>query len=225
MKRIASSTTMAELSPSNRSGGPAVARQGRVQLEEVVVRQPLVEAHCAGTERRAGLDGADVPLAEVAGRVAGVAQHVRDGDLLRPHRPVGRERPVAHRVPPGEHAAAEWASTTGAPRRSGPCAGPRGGHPVEHRRLQELVPVVAGLLPAVVVAHQQDEVRGFFRVERRRPGSSSDVTRNAAAMHVRTKPGTSRVFFIAFRSLNRPAAARAAPRCRATCRIACRADR
>ena len=33
-----------------------------------------------------------------------------------------------------------------------------GGDLIEHRRLHVRVPVVAGLLPAVIVAHEQDDV-------------------------------------------------------------------
>ena len=147
-------------------GRPAVARQRRVQLEEIVVRQPLVEAHRPRIEGRARLHRADVPLAEVAGGVAGLAQQVGDGDLLRAHRPVGGEGAVAHRMTPRQHAPAGGRARR-VPRVEPVQPQARGGHGVEDRGLQVGVPVVAGLLPAVVVAHQEDDVRAVGGPRRR----------------------------------------------------------
>ena len=135
----------------------AVARERRIQLEEVVVRQPLVESHRAGVGRRGRLHRADVPLAEMPAVVAGLGEQVGDGDLLRPQRPTRREGAHAVRVASGQEAAAGRRAT----RMRGvealePQAG--GGHLVEHRRLEMRMAVVAGLLPAVVVAHQEDDV-------------------------------------------------------------------
>ena len=139
-------------------GRAAVAGERRIQLEEVVVRDPLVKSHRAGIDGRCGLDRADMPLAEVTAAIAGLSQDVRDRDLLRPERPAGGEGAIAVRMASGEEAAARRRAT----RMRGveaiePQAG--GGDLIEHRRLDVRMAVVAGLLPAVIVAHEQDDVR------------------------------------------------------------------
>ena len=83
MKRIASLTTISELSPLINFGRAAVARERRIQLEEVVVRNPFVKSHRAGVGGRTGFDRADMPFAKVAAAVAGLTEKVRDRDFLR----------------------------------------------------------------------------------------------------------------------------------------------
>ena len=141
--------------------GLAVARKGRIQLEEIVVRHPLVKSHRAGVEGRTGLDRANMPFAEMAATVAGPAQNVSDRDLLRPHRPAGSERAHPVGMPSGKKAGARRRTT----RMAGiKCVKPQpgGGHFIEYGRLDVRMAVVAGLLPAVIVAHQQDDVGELF---------------------------------------------------------------
>src|SRR4029434_4448727 len=90
--------------------------------------------------------------------VARLAHDVRDGDLFRAERPSRRERAVAVRVSSREEAAAR--------RRAARVCGVKAFHPktcrghlVEHGRFDVGMAVVAGLLPAVVVAHQKNDIR------------------------------------------------------------------
>jgi hypothetical protein len=78
---MASRTTTSDPSPWKTSGGPPLRERG-IQLEEIVVRQPLVKAERARAGRRRSFDRADVPLAEMPALVAGLAQQLRDRDLL-----------------------------------------------------------------------------------------------------------------------------------------------
>src|SRR5690606_32164611 len=130
-------------------GGPAVAREGRVQLEEVVVREVVVKAHLPRAGGRVGLHRPDVPLAEVPADVARLAQDVGDGDLLGPEGPAGGERAAAVGVPAGQYAGPRGRAA-GVGGVEAIQAEPAGRHFVQHRRLQVRVAVVAGLLPAVV---------------------------------------------------------------------------
>ncbi len=122
-----------------------------------------------------------MPLAEMACGVAGFAQQMRDGDLLRAHGPVGGERAVAIRMAPRQHTAAGGRARRV---RRVKTIQPQsvGGHLVEDRRLQMRVSVIARLLPAMVVAHQQDDVRALRRLRRSQQEKRSRETRQNEAV-------------------------------------------
>jgi hypothetical protein len=135
-----------------------VAAERWVHLEEIVVRQVLVETHAPGIEGRFLLHRADMPLAEMRRAVARPLENMTDRDFLRPRRPVRRKRPGTIRVPTGEHARARRRAhrrrrvETIQPQR-------RARHLIEHRRLDVRVAVVAGFTPPLIIGHQQNDIR------------------------------------------------------------------
>ena len=60
--------------------------------------------HRAGAGGRFGFDRSDVPFAEMAAAIAGLAEELRDRDFFGAERPAGREGPHAVRVPAGQEA-------------------------------------------------------------------------------------------------------------------------
>ena len=136
----------------------SVMAEERAVLVKVRTRKPFVEPAVAGAGRAVGTHRADVPLAEVRGRVAYLLERLGDGDLLRPQGVAPREAAEAVRVAPSHHAAAS--RRTNRSRRVEsiePQAGPR--HLIHHRRLEHRMPVVAGVTPALVVGHAENKVR------------------------------------------------------------------
>src|SRR5690606_29396955 len=57
-------------------GIATIPRERRVELKEIVVREPFVESHLAGVGGRFGLHRPDMPLAKVAAMVAGLTQNM-----------------------------------------------------------------------------------------------------------------------------------------------------
>ena len=98
----------------------AVAAEHRIEVEEIVGGNPFVETQLAGRKRVAGEDGAaghrggvpvavlavEMPFAEVARRVAGRLQDLRDRQFLRADRRAGVKGAHAMRMPPGHDAGA-----------------------------------------------------------------------------------------------------------------------
>ena len=136
---------------------PVVAEE-RAVLVKIRTRKPVVEPAVARAGRAVGAHRADVPLAKMRRRVAGFFERLGDGDLLRPQRVAPREAAEAVRVAPGHHAAA--CRRTDGRRRVEPIepqAGSR--HLIHHRRLEDRMSVVAGVTPALIVGHAENEVR------------------------------------------------------------------
>ncbi len=80
-----------------------------------------------------------------------------DGDFLRTNGPTGREGSVAVRMASGENAAPCWRAR-GVGGVKAIHAEPGGGHLVEDGRLKVRVSIVAGFFPAVIIAHEENDV-------------------------------------------------------------------
>ena len=136
---------------------PVVAEE-RAVLVKIRTRKPVVEPAVARAGRAVGAHRADVPLAKMRRRVAGFFERLGDGDLLRPQRVAPREAAEAVRVAPGHHAPA--CRRTNRCRRVEAIESQTGSrHLIHHRRLEHRMPVVAGVTPALVVGHAENEVR------------------------------------------------------------------
>src|SRR5438093_8236588 len=99
-----------------------------------------------------------MPFAKVTALVACLPQDVRNGDFLRAERPARRERAVAVGMPSrGKAAACRRATRVRSVKAVHPQTGR--GYFVEHGRFDMRSAVVAGLLPAVIVAHEEHNVR------------------------------------------------------------------
>src|SRR5262245_26120708 len=89
--------------------------------------------------------------------IARLIQDVRDGDLFRTDRPTGGKRAESIGMTPGEEAAARGrAVRMGRMETIKPQS--RGSHFIEHRCLHMRMAVVAGLFPAMIVAHHEYKV-------------------------------------------------------------------
>ena len=142
----------------------AARRHQRIEIEEVRHRNPFVEAERAGAarivgqDRRAGpAEAVEMPFAEMAGHVARRLQRLGDRLLLQPQRVAVAEHARAIVRAAGQHA--------GPRRRTDRAAGvepleaqPVGRHRVEVRRLEHRMIAIAGLPPAHVVGHDEDDV-------------------------------------------------------------------
>jgi hypothetical protein len=143
-------------------GRSAVAGEGGIQLEEVVVGKAFVETHRERAHRRLLLHRADVPLPEMPAAITGLRRKMSDRDLFGTKGPARRE---------GAHARGMTAGEETRPRRRTTRMGrvkpiepqSRRCHLVEDRGFDVGMSVVAGLLPAMVVAHHEDEVGERFR--------------------------------------------------------------
>ena len=87
-------------------GWAAVAGEGRVEFEEVVVREPFVEAHGARVGGRIGFDSSDVPFTEVSAVVTGLVEQVCDGDFFGAKGPTGSKGAHAVGMTSGQEAGA-----------------------------------------------------------------------------------------------------------------------
>ncbi len=183
-------------------GRAAVAGEGGVELKKVVVREPLVEAHGTGAGGGAGLDRADMPFAKMTALITRLAEDLSAGDFLRTKGPAGSEGAHAVRVP----ASQEAGPGGGAARMRGvetvqPQAG--GGHLVEDRSTDVRMAVVTRLLPAVVIAHHQDDIGRCGRSGRRRTSKQRESKRKSQEGQVkfhRSKKGSDllcRYFWVA----------------------------
>jgi hypothetical protein len=116
-----------------------------------------MKTHRARIRRRARFDRADVPLAEMRALIARFAQQMRHGDFLRAKRPARREGAHAVRMPsreetrPRRRAARMRRVEILQPQ-------PLRRHLIECGRLHMRMPVVARLLPAMVIAHHENDV-------------------------------------------------------------------
>ena len=105
---------------------------------------------------------AEMPLAEMAGRVALLLEQLRQRQFFRLHvAGVGERNAVAIRMPTGDAApacrAANWCC------RIKPIElQPRLGHRVEVRCANGFVPVKPNVPPAKIIAHDEDDI-GFIR--------------------------------------------------------------
>jgi hypothetical protein len=142
----------------------SAAAEERIAVEEIRDGEPLVETEGAGAvvvgaeDGRAGAaEAVEVPFAEVAGGVAGVAEGARERFLLEAE---------------GEAVVLDAGAVVGAAGHDGGAGGRAigragvetieaqagGGHGVEVRGFEERVAVVAGFAPAHVVGHDEDDV-------------------------------------------------------------------
>ena len=141
----------------------AVSPEGPVELEVIADGERFIEADVARRERvgfgddLAGAgDAVEVPLSEMSGGVAGVANERGERGFLGAQLHSGPEDAHAVRVPSGEHC--------GAGGRAGLLgveaveAQPRGRHGIEVRGLDFGEAVVADVAPALVVGHAEDDV-------------------------------------------------------------------
>ena len=143
----------------------SVAAQHRVDVEEIGGGQPVVVSEMSGVSRvgcqyrhPGSLVSTQVPFPEMGSRIARFAKYICDGRLLQAHRPSDAEdgRPVVV-------AAGEYTGTGGG---ADGCPGIEmvhpesgGGHGIQLRGTQHRVSLIAGFPPALVVTHQQDDVR------------------------------------------------------------------
>src|SRR5690606_24377297 len=101
---------------------------------------------------------ADMPFAEVPAVVAGLTEDFGDGDLLGTDGPARRECTHAIGVTSGEKArscgrAGRMRSIEAVKAEAG------ASHPVKHGSFHMRMAVVTGLLPSVVIAHHEHDVR------------------------------------------------------------------
>ena len=132
----------------------------RIHLKEVIVRHPLIETHSAGVSRRRSLYGSEVPLAEMTGGVSGFLHDVGDANLFRSD---GKARSKGS-VSVGMTSGYDTAARRRADRGSGvePIHTKTGcGHLVEYGCVQIRMTVIGRLVPAVVIAHEEDNIRAF----------------------------------------------------------------
>ena len=142
----------------------AVAAEVRVVIEEIQADTPLVEAAAARADWTLCLCRPDVPLAEHAGDVTGRFQFLGNRRLLRTHVAAVVCDLDAKRMPPGQHTA---------PRRRANRRGgiesikdkARAGHGIEVWRLNDRMPVVAGVAPTLIVRHDEHDVRSGGRTD------------------------------------------------------------
>jgi len=143
---------------------PSAAHQ-RIHIKEVRHREPFVEPEHPGIPRIVAENRhtgpsmpVEVPFAEVAGHVARLPQGLGDGLLLKSQRVAVAEHTAAIVGAPGEHRCPR--RRTDRPADVEPIeAKPVGRHGVEVRRSQRRVIAIAGLAPAHVVGHDEDDVR------------------------------------------------------------------
>lgn len=132
---------------------------GEVGVESVLRRRRIVAARPGVLE----LDPADVPFPEVTGFVVLRLEHFRDGDFALSHaRGVSGEDAIAEGVASGEAGAAR----RGTERRGGVEAvelDAIGGHSIEVRRFEIGVAIEADIAPALIIAHDHDDVGGSLR--------------------------------------------------------------
>src|SRR5438874_1501323 len=111
-----------------------------------------------------------MPLAEVPAMVAGRPQNLRDGDLFRPQRPAGGKGAIAIWMASSHEAAAG----RGAARMPGVEAVESqsgGGDFIELGCAHMRMSIVAGLFPAVIVTHEEHDVRQLGCGEHRTQGA------------------------------------------------------
>ena len=97
--------------------------------------------------------------------ITGLGQQVGDGDFFWSNGVPWRERAVAIGMPTGEHAPTRG-RTRRMPRIKMIQPQPRPRHLIHHRRLEMRMAVIARLRPAMVRAHQQDDIRPICRTNR-----------------------------------------------------------
>src|SRR5574340_1453352 len=111
-----------------------------------------------------------MPLPEMPAGVSRLLEEPRQRDLFGPDGEVRRERAVAVGMPPRHDAAAR-----GGAHRSGGVeaveAQAARGHIVEYRRANVRMAVIAGFVPAVIVAHAQNDVGPLGGTVRRERGA------------------------------------------------------
>ena len=99
-----------------------------------------------------------MPFPEMPAMVARLGQQMSNRNLLRPQRIARIKGAVAVGVPPGQNTAARGRArgVTGIKMikpQTGTC------HFIEHGRLEMWVAIVTGFRPAMVITHQEDDVR------------------------------------------------------------------
>ncbi len=135
----------------------AIAAQGRVEVEPVVVRKALVKTAPARGRGALGLDRPEMPFAEMPCHVAGRLQRLGQRNLLGPKRPVRRKtaRPVW--IPAGHHTGPRGRAKRGRGIETLE-AQAFGSHAVQLGRLEHRVAVVARIPPPLIVGHDQQDV-------------------------------------------------------------------
>ena len=135
----------------------AVAREWRIHLIKIIVRHVFMKAHRARIGRRTFLHRPHMPFAEMPTAIARLGEQMGDCDFLGPNRIARRKNSVPIGMPAREYTPPRR-RTRGMPRIKMIQSQPHPRHLIHHRRLKMRMPIVSRLRPAMIIAHQQDDV-------------------------------------------------------------------